>query len=514
MKLLSKISLFVFLITALACEKNEETFEAKLSTASKSINSKSPNFDVNFKYKSTIQVGGEGASEISAFDAKNNKLFVVNVESTQISVFDICDLDNPIEEAPIAIASGSPNSVAVNKGRLAIALEAEVKQDPGYIKVYDTKSRTLLNTYNVGALPDMVTFSPNGKFIVSANEGEPDDLYVNDPKGTISIIDTESNTVSTLNFDGFNIMETSLEADGFRVFGPNASLAQDVEPEYVAISDNSEVAWVTLQENNGIAKVNLLTKTIEAIYPLGFKDYSLEGNEIDPSDKDDVKALGNVPVYGMYQPDAITYVKIGGVDYLITANEGDARDYEGFSEEERVDDLVLDPTIFPNYEDLQKKEELGRLKITTTLGDLDGDGDYDEIYNYGARSFTVWTCNGEMVYDSGNSIAIETLNNTPDRFNDDDGRSDDKGAEPEAVEVLNIQGNKYVLFVGLERNDQVLVYDISNPTAPEFLQILSHSGDEGPEGLLVISEKDSPNGKDLLLVSNEDSGTISIYQNN
>ena len=514
MKLLNKISLFIFLITALACEKNEDIFEANLSSASKSINSKSSNFDVNFHYKSTIQVGGEGASEISAFDAKNNKLFVVNVESTQISVFDISDLNNPIEEAPIAIAYGAPNSVAVSKGRLAIALEAEVKQDPGYIKVYDTKSIELLNTYNVGALPDMVTFSPNGKFIVSANEGEPDDLYVNDPKGTISIIDTESNTVYTLDFEAFNTMETSLETDGFRVFGPNASLAQDVEPEYVAISHNSEVAWVTLQENNGIAKVNLLTKTIEAIYPLGFKDYSLPGNEIDPSDKDDVKALGSVPVFGMYQPDAITYVKIGGTDYLITANEGDARDYDGFSEEERVDDLVLDPTVFPNYEVLQKEENLGRLKITTTLGDLDGDGDYDEIYNYGARSFTIWTGNGNMVYDSGNSISVETLNATPERFNDDDGRSDDKGAEPEAVEVLNIQGNKYVLFVGLERNDQVLVYDISNPTAPEFLQLLSHPGDEGPEGLLVISEKDSPNGKDLLLVSNEDSGTISIYENN
>lgn len=513
MKVLSKISVSLFLIVAFSCDKNEETFEAELSNVAKSSNSKSSNFDVNFQYKSTIKVGGEGASEISSFDPKNDKLFVVNVESTQISVFDLSDIDNPVEEAPITISSGAPNSVAVNKGRLAIALEAEVKQDFGFIQVYDTNSLTLIESFQVGALPDMVTFSPNGKYIVSANEGEPDDLYLNDPKGTISIIDTESNTVSTLDFDGFNAMEVSLEEQRFRVFGPNATLAQDVEPEYVAISNDSETAWVTLQENNGIAKVNLLTKTIETIYPLGYKDYNAAGNEIDPSDKDDVKALGNVPVYGMYQPDAITYVKIGGTDYLITANEGDARDYDGFSEEERVDDLVLDPTVFPNYEVLQKEENLGRLKNTNTLGDIDGDGDYDEIYNYGARSFTIWTGNGDMIYDSGNSIATETLNATPDRFNDNDGRSDDKGAEPETVEVLNIQGNKYVLFVGLERNDQVLVYDISNPAAPQFLQILSHIGDEAPEGLLVVSEKDSPNGKDLLLVSNEDSGTISIYEN-
>lgn len=513
MKLLSKILLLLFLIVAFSCDKNEETFEAELSNTAKSSNSKSSNFDVNFQYKSTIKVGGEGASEISAFDPKNDKLFVVNVESTQISVFDISDLNSPIEKTPITISSGAPNSVAVSKGRLAIALEADVKQNPGSIKVYDTETLTMLNSYQVGALPDMVTFSPNGKYIVSANEGEPDDLYLNDPKGTISIIDTESHTVSTLNFDAFNAMEASLEAEGFRVFGPNATLSEDVEPEYVAIAKDSEYAWITLQENNGIAKVSLENKTIEAIYPLGFKDFNMPGNEIDPSDKDDVKAIGNVPVYGMYQPDAVTYVKIGGVDYLITANEGDARDYDGFSEEERVDDLTLAADVFPDFEDLQKEENLGRLKITTTLGDTDGDGEYEEIYNYGARSFTIWTANGEMVFDSGNSIAVETLNATPDRFNDDDGRSDDKGAEPEAVEVLNIQGNKYVLFVGLERNDQVLVYDISNPLAPEFLQILSHQEDEAPEGLLVISEKDSPNGKDLLLVSNEDSGTISIYEN-
>lgn len=169
MKLLSKILLLLFLIVAFSCDKNEETFEAELSNTAKSSNSKSSNFDVDFQYKSTIKVGGEGASEISAFDPKNDKLFVVNVESTQISVFDISDLNSPIEKTPITISSGAPNSVAVSKGRLAIALEADVKQNLGLIKVYDTETLIMLNSYQVGALPDMVTFSPNGKYIVSAN---------------------------------------------------------------------------------------------------------------------------------------------------------------------------------------------------------------------------------------------------------------------------------------------------------------------------------------------------------
>ncbi|QRM89371.1 alkaline phosphatase [Lacinutrix sp. WUR7] len=472
------------------------------------------NTTVNFQYKSTINVGGEGASEISAFDAVTNKLYVVNVASNQISVFDISDINAPLQEAPINLSVyGAPNSVAVKDGKLAIAVEATVKQNPGKILVYNTADDSLLNEYNVGALPDMVTFSKDGNLIISANEGEPNDDYTVDPMGTISIIDLADSTTTTLDFTSFNAQQAALEAQGFRVFGPGATLAQDVEPEYVAISEDSQTAWVSLQENNGMAKVNLISKTIEAIYPFGFKDHSIAGNELDVSDKDGLTTLKNWPVFGMYQPDAIVNVNINGTDYIISANEGDSRDYDGFSEEDRVDDLTLDETIFPLTEDYQNEINLGRLKTTKTLGDIDNDGDNDIIYSYGARSFSVWSANGNLVYDSGNSIATETLALTPNRFNDEDKRSDDKGAEPEAVEVLNIGNERYILFVGLERTDQVMVYDITNPTAPTFLSILSHAGDEAPEGVLIIPAITSPTGNDLLVVSNEDSGTVSFYEN-
>ena len=492
----------------ISCDKNDEVTQDSVASYERSSN-----FNVNFQYASTIQVGGETASEISAFDSKTNKLFVVNVESTEISVFDISDIHNPVQMPSISISTGAPNSVAVSKGLLAVAVENENKQEPGSILVYDTEDQTMQASYTVGALPDMVTFSPNGELIVSANEGEPDNDYVVDPVGSVSIITVETGEISTLTFEAFDSQQAMLESQGFRVFGPNATLAQDVEPEYVAISQNNETAWVSLQENNGMAKINLVTKTIEAIYPLGLKDYNLPENAIDPSDDDNVKELNTWPVYGMYQPDAIEYVKINGMDLIFSANEGDSRDYDGYSEEERCDDLVLDPTVFPNADFLQQDENLGRIKVTTANGDYDNDGDYDAIYNYGARSFSVWSADGQLLYDSGNDISEITLDLTPDRFNDDDGRSDDKGAEPEAVEILKIQGNKYVLFVGLERNDQVLVFDISNPFAPEFIQILSHDGDEAPEGVLAIPAKDSPTGNDLLVVSNEDSGTVTFYEN-
>ncbi|WP_298498157.1 choice-of-anchor I family protein [uncultured Algibacter sp.] len=472
------------------------------------------NTEVNFQYKTTINLGGEGASEISAFDAISKKIYTVNVESNQISVNNISNLDSPLVEPAIDLSIyGSPNSVAIYNGKLAVAVEANPKQNPGKILVYDTTDDSLLNQYTVGALPDMVTFSKDGKLIISANEGEPNDDYTIDPLGTVSIIDLSDDSVTTLDFAAFNSQEATLKTKGLRVFGPGASLAQDVEPEYIAVSEDSNTAWVSLQENNGVAKVNLTTKTIEAIYPLGYKDHNIVGNEMDASDKDGVTMLKNWPVLGMYQPDAITAANIGGTEYIFSANEGDSRDYDGFSEELRVDDLILDETLYPVINDYQNVINLGRLKTTSTLGDTDNDGDVDQIYSYGARSFSVWSGNGALLYDSGNSIATKTLSETPARFNDEDGRSDDKGAEPEAVEILNIGNERYILFVGLERNDQVMVYDVTNPTAPKFMDILSHMGDEAPEGLLVIPADDSPNGKDLLVVSNEDSGTVSFYEN-
>ncbi|NAS31519.1 alkaline phosphatase [Flavobacteriaceae bacterium R38] len=507
-----KYSVLFFLLFLIACSDDDDN------------NTPDPgsgpvNTEVDFQFANTIDVGGEASAEITAFDPSTNKIFIVNNDDnlglSEISVYDISDINTPVKGVSIDIsATGAPNSVAVSNGVLAVAVEAPIKQNQGSVLVYNTDSQVLQATYTVGALPDMVTFTPDGTSILVANEGEPNDEYTIDPKGSISIIDVASGNVTTLEFDAFNNQEAALEAEGFRVFGPGATLAEDVEPEFITVSDDSQTAYVVLQENNGIAVVDLTSNQITEILPLGLKDYSLLGNEIDPSDRDDLKELRSVPAFGIFQPDAIAFTSISGTDYVITANEGDARDYDGFSEEERVEDLTLDPTVFPNAATLQEVTNLGRLEVTNVNGDTDNDNDFDQIVSFGARSFTIWDTSGNIIYDSGNEIASRTLSLTPDRFNDDDGRSDAKGAEPEAVTVLNLGNERYILFVGLERNDQVLVYDITNPASPQFLQILSRADDEAPEGLLVIPAADSPSGKDLLLVSNEDSGTVTIFENN
>ncbi|MCA9957257.1 MAG: hypothetical protein KC434_21160, partial [Anaerolineales bacterium] len=190
-----------------------------------------------------------------------------------------------------------------------------------------------------------------------------------------------------------------------RIFGPNSTVAQAVEPEYIAVSADSSTAWVTLQENNAVAVIDINAGMVTGIVGLGFKDHALAENPLDASNEDGPGGAGainiaNWPVYGMYLPDSIATYEAGGSVYLVTANEGDSRDYDGFSEEERVKDLTLDPTAFPFSDTLQLDENLGRLKVTNTLGDTDSDGDYDELYAFGARSFTIWDANGNLVWDS------------------------------------------------------------------------------------------------------------------
>jgi hypothetical protein len=259
---------------------------------------------------------------------------------------------------------------------------------------------------------------------------------------------------------------------------------------------------------------------------LGTKDHRII--PLDASNKDDAINIRNWPVMGFYQPDAIATYRQFGTSFIVTTNEGDARDYDGFSEEERVKDLPLDPFVFPNAAELQKEENLGRLKTTIVNGDIDGDGDYDQIFCYGARSFSIWSEEGYLIYDSGSDFEEITAHFLPDDFNSTndendsfDNRSDDKGPEPEAVAIGKI-GKRFFAFIGLERIGGIMVYDITNPFKVRFIQYLNNrdftgdaaagtAGDLGPEGIVFIPKNASPISKPLLAVTNEVSGSTTFY---
>lgn len=457
-------------------------------------------------------------SEISAYDATLGRIYSTSSGQSGIYVSELTATGLDSLTFIDLSAYGTPTSVAALNGMIAVSVPAAVAQDPGAVVFIDGSNNTIVNTVTVGALPDMLIFSPNGNFVVVANEGEPNDDYTVDPDGTISVIDVTggaaSATVATANFDAYTIGMLS----NVRIFGNGTTdVSADMEPEFVAINEASTTAYVVCQENNAIAVVDLQTATITNVIGLGYKNYGAPGNYIDASDNDN--AIGNVQYYdnlfGMFQPDAIAITNIGGTEYIISANEGDSRDYTGYSEEARVADLVLDPAAFPNAATLQQDSNLGRLKVTTSMGDIGNDGDYDVLYSYGARSFSIWDLSGNLVYDSGNEFAKILAERFPENYAD--GRDDDKGSEPESVAIGVIDGRTFA-FIGLERAAGVMVYDITDPANAEFVNYYNKNGvDESPEGLIFIAGSDNATGKPMLISTNEPAdlnGSISAYNVN
>lgn len=469
-------------------------------------NKENPN---TFKEIGSIDIGEAGAAEISAFDPKTNRLFVVN--NAETNKIDVIDLTNPtslsvIHSILLDKYNGAVNSLDVKDGMLAAAIEASDKQANGNVVIFNTSNYSEIKVIPAGALPDMIIFSPDGKYILTANEGEPNGAYTNDPLGTVSIISVKNNfEVVNVDFTAFAVQVEYLKAKGLRVFGPGASFAQDMEPEYVTISKDSRTAWVTLQENNAIAKIDISSKTVTDIFPLGFKNYNLHANAIDPSDKDQTINFRTTPVFGMFQPDAVAVYEKHGKPYLFTANEGDVREYDNFEEAKRLSDISLDLSVFPDAVALQEDIHFGRLNITTTLGDVDDDDKFEALYSFGSRSFSVWNgLNGDLLFDSKNNLEQAIA----DEAWYDDSRSDDKGVEPEGL-ALGESGGRPLIFVGMERADAVAIYDISEPLHPRFIKVLK-TGD-APEGLLFIHAKQSPIHKSLLIVSSENDGVIKIF---
>ena len=488
------------------------------------------------------------AAEIVAFDPGTARAFVVNASAVTVDVLDLSNPANPqkVNTIDASAEGGAANSVSVFGGVAAVAIEAADKVSNGKVVFYNTSTLAKLGEATVGALPDMLTFTRDGQAVLVANEGESNG-YGNpgsvDPVGSISVIDVSSGfaspSVATAGFDAFNGHEAALRAQGIRIYGPGASAAQDFEPEFIAESADGQSAWVSLQEANAFAIVDLSDRAapmVTSVQSLGFKAYSIEG--MDASDRDPRNFpqinIRSWPVLGMYQPDAIASYQFNGKTYYISANEGDDRnDFLQVEETLRIKDMVLDPTRFPNAAELQQDAALGRLEITTQIGDIDNDGDFDQLYALGGRSFSIWTLDAAgkvvQVFDSGSDFERITAQRFPNNFNasnDDnspEGRSDAKGPEPEGVTVGTLAGRTFA-FIGLERIGGVMVYDVTNPQAPRFIQYVNFRdftkdpetdpsiGDLGPEGLAFVTAADSPNGKPLLLVGNEVSGTTAIWQ--
>ncbi|OCH15614.1 MULTISPECIES: choice-of-anchor I family protein [unclassified Aliivibrio] len=523
------------------------------------------------------------AAEIVSYDSCTDKLYVVNAQAKKIDVLTLdansqpkaagyIDLQSAAKQSGVEI--GAANSVSAHSGLVAVAIENKDKQKNGIIALFRSDSLELLTTYPAGALPDMVSFSKDGRYIASANEGEPNADYLIDPEGSVTLIDITNGPlnalVTQLDFNAFDKggSRHSELTDNVRISAPTASVSQDLEPEYLTFADNGKL-YVALQENNALAAIDVKSASIDGIFGLGGKSW--ENAQLDASNKD--KTLGNFQNYpmleGLYMPDSITSYSVNGNTYIVTANEGDGReygvqttqkqcdekayewdgdDYKGTAEyvtkqdfciayvdEIRGKKLDVDNN-HPLASALKDKNQLARLKVVKPQGTLAAD---EKVQAFGSRSFSIWDESGELVFDSGDEFARvvfeknkENFNSTNDNNSSADDRSDDKGAEPEAIEVANINGHQYA-FIGLERQGGVVVYDVTEPKASRFITYVNNRNFDEPVCTQVDEEGECQNGiynpkagdlgpesikyftrlnQHFIAVGNEVSGTTSVYR--
>ena len=476
---------------------------------------------------------GNAGSEIAAYDVKSKRLFVTNGATNNIQIFDIANPSSPalLKNVDLgALGVTGIQSVASKAGYVAaVASVGGNNQAAGKVFLMDVDGnidKRATTGIVVGSLPDSVHFSPNGKFLVSANEGEPRDYCLTDgvlptttdPNGSVSVIDVTSTTLetTTIDFSSFNANAADIRTAGGRIYGPGATVAQDIEPEYIAITADSKKAFVTLQENNSVAEIDLTTKKITKVMGLGYKDFNATGKGLDPSDQDSSSNSGiniaNWPVRGMYQPDAIaSFSDDAGNHYFATANEGDAREYKcllgGLSsgsaqaEDARVSAVGVDGTALAST--VATASNLGRLGVTRFEPSTYTNGgtaltaasatDFTSLYTLGARSLSIWKsptgtnsiAGATLVGDTGDAIEKKIAELLPTYFNGDwststgtpnakDSRSDNKGPEPEGLAVAKVFG-RTVAFVGLERIGGVMAFDISSPSNPTYLTYTNSS---------------------------------------
>lgn len=495
-----------------------------------------PSHQIQLNYIGSFDPSGSNNSstEIVVHDPTTQRLFTI---SSLTDVFDIINFTNPLAPTVINTVNmlpyGGITSIAVKNGIIAVASpNATDPQQNGSVIFFDINGN-FLKQVTVGALPDMVTFTPDGTKVLTANEGEPNDAYTVDPEGSISIIDISGgisnlaqSNVTTLSLAIFNGQENTLAASGVRKVKSTSTLAQDLEPEYITISSDSQKAWVSCQENNAIIEVNLASKTLGNIWGLGKKDMSIPGNGFDASDNNGEILIANWPVKTFYTPDAMANFKIGNTNYLITANEGDEKDLSGFSERTTVgaNGYALDSSVFPNSAVLKSSYNLGRFRVTKVNGNTDSDSEFEEINALGARSFSIFNAdNKQLVYDSGDSFEryiadqFSPIFNADHESNTPKSRSRAKGPEPEGITLGKVNGETYA-FITLERTGGVMVYNVSDPNNVTFTDYKNpritsaYGGDNGPEGLIYIPSTESPTGKGYVVVANEISGTLSIYE--
>lgn len=485
-----------------------------------------------------------GVAEIVKYNKENGKFYLVNGSSNppSLDIVVLADGQGELKKEKTVLVKelaetngfvfGDLTSVVVSTATdlVYVAVQEADAGKAGKVLAlsYDGE---LVKEYATGIQPDMITTTADGKYVLTADEAEHrTGVPGADPKGSVTIIDTMSGKSVQAYFDKPEVIADdvhirgAVDADGIITDkGTKADAVYDIEPEYITISEDGKTAFVTLQENNAIAAVDIAKGEVTSVKALGLKDYNDPANQLDIRKDGEIK-FENVPFYGVYMPDGIASYTVEGKTYLVTANEGDATEWENFVNVGEVGDLKdkLDPDS-EAYEFLQGTEDFDGVEVLTDRG-------HDGIYMLGGRSFTIYEAGTmEQVYDSGSDFERVTAELIPDYFNTSnskaklDDRSEKKGPEPEDVKIGVIDGRTYA-FIGLERIGGVMMFDVTNPMEPSFTSYVNTrefadadgevilDTDTAPEGLEYVPAADSPTGNPLLIVAFEVGGKVGVFE--
>lgn len=482
-----------------------------------------------------------GVAEIIKYNRDNGKFYLVNgsTHPASVDIVNLKDGIHPEKETSINVEQlsetggfsyGDLTSVDINTAtkRIAVAVQEEDALKNGKVLVLDYDGR-LLEQYETGIQPDMLKYTEDGRYILTADEAEPRTL-AGDPEGSVTIINTATKAVNLVKFDDPGVIDDLVHIRGavdpktklITGKGSKADAKRDLEPEFIELSGDQTTAYVSLQENNAIAAVDVVSGKLLWVKGLGFKDFSKPENKLDLIN-DSTIHLENVPFKGVYMPDGISQYTVNGKTYLFTANEGDATEWD--SKENATKISKVKGLLNPNSAAAKFLNDTAKYDGVEVMSDMGNDG----IYLYGGRSFSVWdAADMTQVYDSGSDFEQITAERLPDYFNASnsnttlDSRSSKKGPEPEYVKV-GMVGKKALAFTGLERIGGLMTYDVTNPGQPQFVNYINSreftpknnlETDTGPEGIDFIPATASPTGLPLVLVANEVGGTVAVYQLN
>lgn len=498
------------------------------------------------RYDAGMTNADGGVMEIVDYNTVTGWAYAVNGQTgnvTAIAVKDMADSEsvdlldgNDIDVKSIVEANcegftyGDMTSVAVSADgtKLAAAVQAEGYADNGRVAVFTCNADgtlTFEQAYETGVQPDMVTFTSDDSRILTANEGEPREGYADgavDPAGSVTVITVADGTAVNVDFTAYDSNEERQKlVDAGIVMKKDTVPSEDLEPEYIAAGNDT--AYVTLQEANAIAVIDLGSLKVTGIYSAGYEDYSTTAVDIDKKDE-----AYNPAVYeslrGIRMPDGVALYSVDGVDYIVTANEGDSREWGDYLNEDERD--FGDDQTSPTGKITAENSGLTGKVVFFDSSDYDGlDNGLD--YVFGGRSFTVFRADESgltEIYDSGSDFEAKTAEYIPENFNcsnDDkslDDRSGKKGPESESITVGTV-GERTYAFIGLERVGGVMVYDITDPAETVYVNYINSrdfsediAGDDSPEGLCFIPAADSADGNAYLLAACEVSGTVAAYE--